>query len=125
MRPHTRNTVLAFVVDALLVLVFVLIGRASHDENPVLGALITYWPFFVALVIGWVLARAWKSPFAVLRSGVPIWVTTVVIGMVLRVLSGQGVQFSFVIVTSVVLGVFLLGWRGIARVVAVRRARTR
>ena len=125
MRPHTRNTVLAFVVDALLVLVFVLIGRASHDENPVLGALITYWPFFVALVIGWILARAWKSPFAVLRSGVPIWVTTVVIGMVLRVLSGQGVQFSFVIVTSVVLGVFLLGWRGIARVVAVRRARTR
>ena len=125
MRPHTRNTVLAFVVDALLVLVFVLIGRASHDENPVLGALITYWPFFVALVIGWVLARAWKSPLAVLRSGVPIWVTTVAVGMLLRVLSDQGVQLSFVIVTSVVLGFFLLGWRGIARLVAARRTRTR
>ena len=125
MRPHTRTTVLAFVVDALLVLVFVLIGRASHDENPVLGALITYWPFFAALVIGWLLARAWKSPLAVLRSGVPIWVTTVAVGMLLRVLSDQGVQLSFVIVTSVVLGVFLLGWRGIARLVVARRTRTR
>ena len=122
MRP-TRTTVLSFVIDALLVLVFVLIGRATHDDDPLLGALVTYWPFFVALVIGWVVARAWKNPFAVLRSGLPIWVATVAIGMLLRVLSGQGVQVSFVIVTSVVLGVFLLGWRGAAAVGARRRAR--
>ena len=120
MRP-TRTTVLSFVIDALLVLVFVLIGRATHDDDPLLGALATYWPFFVALVIGWVVARAWKNPFAVLRSGVPIWVATVALGMLLRVLSGQGVQVSFVIVTSVVLGVFLLGWRGIAVAVGARR----
>ena len=30
--------VLALTADAVLVLVFVLIGRASHDEDPVLGA---------------------------------------------------------------------------------------
>ena len=120
MRP-TRTTVLSFVIDALLVLVFVLIGRATHDDDPLLGALVTYWPFFVALVIGWVVARAWNNPFAVLRSGVPIWVATVALGMLLRVLSGQGVQVSFVIVTSVVLGVFLLGWRGIAAAVGARR----
>ena len=116
-----RTTILAFVVDALFVLVFVLIGRASHDENPVLGALVTYWPFLVALVIGWVVARAWKAPLAVLRSGVIIWIATVVIGMVLRALSDQGVQVSFVIVTSIVLGIFLLGWRGIVALVAARR----
>jgi hypothetical protein len=116
-----RLPVLAFLADALFVLVFVLIGRASHDENPVLGALVTYWPFFVALVIGWAVARAWKSPLAVLRSGVPIWIVTVAVGMLLRALSGQGVQVSFVIVTSVVLWVFLLGWRAIARLVVARR----
>jgi hypothetical protein len=116
-----RLPVLAFLADALFVLVFVLIGRASHDENPVLGALVTYWPFFAALVIGWAVARAWKSPFALLRSGVPIWIVTVAVGMLLRALSGQGVQVSFVIVTSVVLGVFLLGWRAIARLVGARR----
>ena len=116
-----RTTILAFVVDALFVLVFVLIGRASHDENPVLGALVTYWPFLVALVVGWVVARAWKAPLAVLRSGVTIWIATVVIGMVLRALSDQGVQVSFVIVTSIVLGFFLLGWRGIVALVAARR----
>jgi len=116
-----RTPVLAFVADALLVLVFVLIGRASHDENPVLGALVTYWPFLVALVVGWAVARAWKSPLAVLRSGVPVWIVTVALGMLLRALSDQGVQVSFVIVTSVVLGVFLLGWRAIVRLVATRR----
>jgi len=116
-----RTILFAFAADALLVLVFVLIGRASHDENPVLGALVTYWPFFVALVVGWAAARAWKSPLAVLRSGLPIWIVTVVVGMLLRLLSDQGVQPSFVIVTSVVLGVFLVGWRAIVRLVATRR----
>ncbi|WP_411700574.1 DUF3054 domain-containing protein [Conyzicola sp.] len=125
MRPATRTALLAFLTDAALVLVFVLIGRASHDENPMLGALVTYWPFLVALLVGWVLARAWRSPLAVLRSGVPIWVTTVALGMLLRVLADQGVQWSFVIVTSVVLGVFLLGWRAVAHLVSARRrART-
>jgi hypothetical protein len=121
MRTPNRTTVLAFVVDALLVLVFVLIGRASHDENPLLGALVTYWPFLAGLVVGWLVARAWRSPLGVVRSGLPVWAATVAIGMLLRVLSDQGVQSSFVIVTSIVLGVFLLGWRGIAHVVARRR----
>jgi hypothetical protein len=123
MRPATRTALLALIADAVLVLVFVLIGRASHEENPVLGALVTYWPFLVALLAGWALARAWQNPLAVLRGGVPIWVTTVALGMLLRVLSGQGVQWSFVIVTSVVLAVFLLGWRAIARLVTSRRRR--
>jgi hypothetical protein len=123
MRPATRTALLALIADAVLVLVFVLIGRASHDENPVLGALVTYWPFLVALLAGWALARAWQNPLAVLRGGVPIWVTTVALGMLLRVLSGQGVQWSFVIVTSVVLAVFLLGWRAFARLVTSRRRR--
>ena len=113
---------LAFVIDALLVLVFVLIGRATHAENPLLGALITYWPFLAALVAGWLAARAWRRPLSVVRTGLIVWPATVVIGLLLRVLSDQGVQWSFVIVTSVVLGVFLLGWRAVASLVRSRRA---
>ena len=113
---------LAFVIDALLVLVFVLIGRATHAENPLLGALITYWPFLAGLVAGWLAARAWRRPLSVVRTGLVVWPATVVIGLLLRVLSDQGVQWSFVIVTSVVLGVFLLGWRAVASLVRSRRA---
>jgi hypothetical protein len=112
---------LAFPTDLLLVLAFVLIGRASHDENPVLGALVTLWPFAVGLVVGWLLARAWRSPLALLRSGIPIWVSTVVVGMLLRLASHQGITPSFVIVAAVVLAIFLLGWRAIVALVARRR----
>lgn len=116
MRTSPRSAGLAFLIDAVLVLVFVLIGRASHDENPVLGALVTYWPFFAGLVIGWVVTRGWKAPFALVRTGLPVWAVTVLVGMLLRLVSDQGVQFSFVIVASVVLAIFLIGWRAIARI---------
>lgn len=45
----------AVVVDAVFVLVFAVIGRASHEEDP-LGFLMTAWPFLVALLVGHALA---------------------------------------------------------------------
>ncbi|CAN5154632.1 DUF3054 domain-containing protein [soil metagenome] len=115
---------LAFVIDLLLVLAFVLIGRASHDENPVLGALVTLWPFAAGLVVGWAVSRAWRAPLNVVRSGIPIWITTVVIGMLLRVASSQGVKPSFVVVATIVLAIFLLGWRAIVALVHRLRRRS-
>jgi hypothetical protein len=35
----------------------------------------------------------------------------VLVGMLLRAASGQGVQVSFVVVASIVIAAFLLGWR--------------
>jgi hypothetical protein len=120
-----RLPLLAFLADAVLVLAFVLIGRASHDENPVPGALVTYWPFAVGLVAGWLVARAWRAPSALVRTALPVWAVTVFVGLLLRVASDQGVQPGFVIVTAVVLAVFLGGWRALSRVVTTaRRART-
>ena len=113
---------LACVVDLILVIVFVLIGRSSHDENPISGALVTLWPFAAGLVAGWLAARVWRRPLAIWPTGVTVWIVTVAVGMGLRVASGQGVQFSFVIVASVVLGVFLVGWRGVAVPIRRRRA---
>jgi hypothetical protein len=40
-----------------------------------------------------------------------VWLTTVVLGLVVRVLAGGGFAWSFGVVTLVVLGVFLMGWR--------------
>lgn len=113
----------AFLVDAVLVLVFAAIGRASHGENPI-GFLLTGWPFLVALLVGHLLAmlvparprRPWS-----LGWGVVAWVVTVVGGMLLRVAAGGTAETPFIIVATVVLGVFLLGWRLIA--LLVRRYR--
>ncbi len=109
-------------IDLLAVIVFVLIGRASHGEG-VLGILVTVWPFAVGLLVGHVLALVLgqRETRAVRWAGVIVWVSTVVVGMVLRAVSGQGVQLSFVIVTVLVLAVLLLGWRLVAWLIARRR----
>jgi len=111
----------AAALDAALVLVFVLIGRASHNEG-LAGVLTTWWPFLAGLAIGWLLVRAWRHPASIVWTGLVVWLCTVVGGLALRALVGQGVQLSFAIVTTLVLGVFLLGWRAIWML--VRRARS-
>ncbi len=118
----TRTIVLAAVADLVLVLVFVLIGRSSHSEGASLGGtLVTFWPFAVGLIVGWLATRAWKYPVRVVLPGIPIWLFTVAVGMFMRVLSGQGVEVSFVTVALIVLGGFLLGWRVIVGLVSNRR----
>jgi hypothetical protein len=105
----------AFVVDLALVVAFVLIGRRSHAEGVDLAGLATtLWPFAVGLVVGWLSVLGVRWPLPAIRSGGVVAVSTVVLGMLLRVVSGQGVQPSFVVVTVVVLAVFLVGWRALA-----------
>lgn len=119
---------LAIVLDIVLVLVFVLIGRGSHGENILSGTLVTAWPFLVGLALGWFASLGWRRPAALWPTGVVVWAGTVVFGMLFRVVSGQGVATSFVIVAGIVLAVFLIGWRAIALVVVsrfVRRGGTR
>ena len=123
MKAPSRWTVAA--ADLVCVLVFAAIGRASHGEEVGLGGVwTTAWPFAAGWLLGWALvllvpgARA--RPLGVL-AGVVVWVPTVVVGMLLRVASGAGVETSFVVVATVVLGVFLLGWRGVAALVRRRR----
>lgn len=118
--PRTRTIVLAAAADILLVLIFVLIGRGSHDEGfSVLGSLNTFWPFAAGLAIGWLITRAWLGPRALVPTGIVIWISTLVAGMLLRWASDQGVAVSFVIVAGIMLAVFLIGWRVL--VLLVRR----
>jgi len=116
----------AFALDLALVVAFVLVGRRSHAEGLDLpGLLTTLWPFAAGLAAGWLSVLGVRWPLPALTSGAVVWVATVVVGMLLRVASGQGVQLSFVVVTIVVLAVFLLGWRAIARLVRRRGRATR
>ncbi|MFF4238795.1 DUF3054 domain-containing protein [Actinomadura geliboluensis] len=113
---------LAGLADVCSVLVFVAIGRASHEEAASLaGFATTAWPFLVGAGVGWGLTRAWRRADALVPTGVGVWVSAVAVGMVLRAVSGQGTALAFVIVATLFLGAVLLGWRLVARVVEGRR----
>lgn len=121
-RAVPASVIVPASLDAVLVLVFALVGRASHGEG-LLGVLTTWWPFLGGLAIGWLVLRAWRSPRRIVWTGIGVWLCTVAGGMLLRLASGQGVQPSFIIVATIVLGLFLLGWRAIA-LLAARLRRT-
>lgn len=109
-----RRVVAALAVDVLAVLVFVLLGRRSHHEegSVVVGALRVAAPFLIGLAVGWLAARAWRTPTTTFPTGVVIWLSTLVVGMVLRrVAWSDGTALPFVIVATCVTGLFLLGWR--------------
>jgi peptidoglycan/LPS O-acetylase OafA/YrhL len=121
-RNSTRPAVLALVADIACVVVFCTIGRRSHAEGVTLGGIVeTAWPFLSGTLAGWLISRAWRAPRAVVPTGVVVWVSTVVVGMLLRKASSQGVAASFVVVASLVTAVLLLGWRVVAGLVAKRR----
>ena len=117
-----RRPLVAFLLDVLLVIVFAAAGRASHDEaNPVLGALLTAWPFLVGTVIGWVVVRLLRKSWPLeVGPGITIWFSTVLIGMALRQATGLGTAATFVLVAAVVLALFLIGWRALVTL-ALRR----
>ncbi|WP_440311759.1 DUF3054 domain-containing protein [Leucobacter chromiireducens] len=115
----------ALVLDVALVLLFAGLGRGSHArEATLIGLLETAWPFLAALALSWILCGAARRPIALLRTGLPVWLGTVAIGMLVRWLSGGGVALAFVLVTLGTLGVFLLGWRLIAMLIVRLRRRS-
>ena len=68
-------------------------------------------PFLIGLAAGWLVTRAWKAPTAV-KTGVLIWVVTIVVGLVLRRFAwDEGTAGAFVIVAAVFNAFTLVGWR--------------
>ncbi|MEK4240965.1 DUF3054 domain-containing protein [Janibacter sp. FSL W8-0316] len=118
-----RRTALAAGLDALVVAVFTLIGRRTHDEplDPA-GWWDTAWPFLAGLAIGWAVVAAssqtWPTRW---WHGLTVWIATVFGGMALRDMVGQGTALPFVIVATIFLGVTLVGWRLVLWVVDRRR----
>ena len=108
----------ATALDGAWLLVFVLLGRTSHTEGLTLtGVLRTFWPFLVGLVAGWVVARAWRRPAALVPTGLIVWLVCVAVAMALRAISGQGTAGAFIGVALAFVGLGLLGWRALATLV--------
>ena len=101
------------LVDVVCVVAFVLIGRRDHDEGEVLVEVLrTVAPFLIGLTAGWALLARTARRGVAWRSGVIVWASTVIVGLVLRrVAFDRGAAFSFVVVATLFLGVFLVGWR--------------
>ncbi|HEY5303647.1 MAG TPA: DUF3054 domain-containing protein [Acidimicrobiales bacterium] len=100
------------LLDLIFILIFVGIGRTTHDHGVNAGGMVsTTWPFAVGLVVGWTVVswrhRRGDTPL----NGFFIVLITVALGMVLRVLSGQGTAVAFIIVAVTFLTLFLVGWR--------------
>ena len=115
----------ALAADALVLVVFVAVGRRSHDEGSGLaGFLRVWWPFAVALVVATVASGTWRAPLE-WRRAIVAWLVTVALGMTLRI-AVQGREFkpTFVIVTTVFVGAGMLGWRAVVRRMGKRRLRT-
>jgi hypothetical protein len=113
------------IADVVSVLAFVAIGRASHDGGFSLSGLAaTAWPFLTGLILGWLVFRVWRDPGALVWGGLGLWAVTVVVGLLLRLASGETAAPGFVVVTTVVLGLFLLGWRLLIVVIVRRRRRS-
>lgn len=108
-----RRVALAVAADVLSILLFVIMGRRNHNEsNSAIGEVIEVAaPFLIALALGWFAQRLWTNPVRVQR-GIILWLITVTFGLILRrSMFERGTAVSFMIVTTLVLGVLLVGWR--------------
>lgn len=109
-----RRVAIAAALDVAAIVLFVVIGRRSHDEggSVVVEAAKVAAPFLLALALGWVIARAWAAPFAPIPTGIVVWLVTIVAGLLLRrfVFDG-GTALPFIIVASLFTLLLLVGWR--------------
>jgi len=100
------------LADTFVIIVFVLIGHINHHHGLApRGIVSTLWPFALGLIGGVVIVRFRGRSGYMLSSGLAVALTTVAVGMLLRVLAGQGTAFAFIVVAIVFLGASMLGWR--------------
>ena len=114
----------AVALDVAFVVLFAAVGRATTsggtsrfagEGDALRGVLLTAWPFVAGAVVGWVLVRLLSHRWPVdVGPGISVVLCTVLVGMLLRVVTGQGTAPTFVLVATLVLAVLLLGWRFVA-----------
>ena len=113
---------LATALDLLVLVVFVAVGRRSHDEGSGLASFLRiWWPFAVGLGVATAITRMWRGPLE-WRRAIVAWLLTVAVGMALRIaIQDREFKPSFVIVTTLFVGAGMLGWRAVARRALARR----
>jgi Protein of unknown function (DUF3054) len=116
--PSSRIALLAAAADAVAVVVFAAVGRLSHGEpDDLLGLIGTAAPFGVGLVAAWATPVVRRDP-AAWQAGAVAVACAAGVGLVLRAGFTGRLPLSFAIIATVSLAVLLLGWRGLAALVA-------
>lgn len=119
---NPRTWVPPLVIDLILVVVFAALGRRSHAEGlDAAGILGTAAPFLIALVVFSCVVVVWREPNRLWPHGVVLWIGTVALGLILRVVFGATAAVPFIIVATIVLGVLLLGRRLVGMLIERRK----
>lgn len=121
-RPAAR-WLAPLAADLACVLVFAAAGKATHEasaSNWVILAIV--WPYALAAVLahGVLVARG-RPAGRLWPEGAMVLAVTYVLGMLLRAVSGRGIEVDFLVVAVIFLALMMLGWRGIAQVAGRRR----
>lgn len=127
MTENRMPVALVVVIDVILVTVFCVIGRLSHAEgvfSDVPGLLNTIWPFLTAVLFAHLSALVVRVRTERMLPGIVVWAVTVIGGLALREATGQGAALAFIVVATLTLALFLLGWRGVLAIMRRVRRRT-
>jgi len=126
MATRRRRRSVAFAclaLDALALALFSLSLRERPEGAE--GFLASAWPYLAGLLLAWLVARAWRAPRALAWTGIRVWIITAAVALVLRSIVYEPVESGYAILSAVAVGVFLLGWRGIAFVLVALFGRAR
>jgi FtsH-binding integral membrane protein len=111
------------LTDLGCLVVFVAIGRSSHHDGLRVGGMVsTLWPFVVGLAVAWVLLQRRRRRGDAPRDAALVVVVTVALGMILRVVAGQGTALAFIAVALAFLTLMMGGWRIVASFARRRRS---
>lgn len=119
-----KSWVPPLLIDLVLVILFAALGRRSHAEGlDVAGIFGTAAPFLIALLVFSCITVVWKQPHRLWPHGVVLWIGTVALGLILRVVFGATAAVPFIIVATIVLGILLLGRRLVGTMIQRRKVR--
>lgn len=119
--PAPTSSALAPALDLLALLIFALLARLAHDDGSgfsVLRWLDTAWPFMLGAAIVWgiLLATGTRATGRALRTGVFVWLGSLVVGLGIWAIRNAAIpHWSFILVATLMSALLLFGWRGIAQ----------
>ncbi len=112
MGPSLAAMPIAPLFDVAAIVVFVALGRRSHDEGGGIGEVVEIAaPFLIALGVAWAVLCAWRAPTKP-STGVHLAIVTVGVGQTLRnLVFERGTAVAFIIVSAVMVTALFVGWR--------------